>query len=73
VCLVDAHALRQLPSGAEYVAAALERIKAGEMATGVHGVDYAPKASEAFVTIATPGDITEVLVQGPRASGKRHR
>jgi hypothetical protein len=69
VCLVGAHRLRALPAGAEYLAGVLARIAAGTLPEGVAGVAYAPKASAGFAEIVA-SKAEEVLLHGPRASGK---
>jgi hypothetical protein len=70
VVLVGAHALRALPEGAAAVAAVLDALGAGEVPAGVHAVAYAPKASAAFATITAGEGVREVMLDGPRGSGK---
>jgi hypothetical protein len=68
--LVGAHTLRQFPDGAEAVGEVLAALHDGAVPEGCHAVAYAPKASEAFATIVAGEGIAEVLLDGPRGSGK---
>jgi len=70
VLLVGAQALRALPEGAAAVSAVLAALREGEVPTGVHAVAYAPRASEAFATIVAGAAVREVMLDGPRGSGK---
>lgn len=70
VHLVGAHALTQLPAGEEYVHEVLAALKIGEWPPGVRPVRYAPMASIAYVEILDGPGVDEVLVDGPRQSGK---
>jgi hypothetical protein len=69
VLLVGAHTLRALPDGEAAVAAVLASLAEGYVPDGVHAVAYAPKASEAWAEIVM-GQAEQVLVDGPRGSGK---
>jgi hypothetical protein len=69
VLLVGAHALRALPDGEAAVSAVLAAVAEGYVPDGVHPVAYAPKASTAFAEIVV-GQGAQVLVDGPRGSGK---
>jgi hypothetical protein len=69
VVLVGRHALGCGEAAEAAVAAVLETLAAGEVPAGVHALAYAPKASEAIAeTVA--GKSAEVLLDGPRGSGK---
>lgn len=68
--LVGAHALKQLPEGEEYVQEVLAALKIGEWPPGVRPVRYKPMASIAYIEILAGEGVDEVLVDGPRQSGK---
>ena len=70
VLLVGAHALRVLPSGDEAVGEVLASLRDGTVPDSVLAVAYAPKASEAFATLVADEAATEVLIDGPRGTGK---
>lgn len=68
--LVGAQALRALPEGAAAVSAVLAALEHGEVPAGVHAVAYAPSASAAFATIVAGEAVREVMLDGPRGTGK---
>lgn len=70
VLLVGAHALRTVPDGEAAVAAVLDSLAESEVPAGVHAVAYAPKASEAFATIVAGEGVREIMLDGPRGTGK---
>jgi hypothetical protein len=69
VYLVNAHALRQLPDGEAAVQAVLTALREGYVPESVLAVGYAPAASAAWAEVVM-GAAEQVLVDGPRASGK---
>src|SRR5262245_35063588 len=70
VLLVGAHQLRQLPEGAAAVAAILGELAAGHVPPGVHAIAYAPRASEALSEMVAGEGVDEILIDGPRGTGK---
>lgn len=69
VLLVGRHALGATETAEAAVAAVLEALAAGEVPDGVHAVAYAPRASAAIAEVVA-GTSSEVLLDGPRGSGK---
>lgn len=69
VLLVGAHQLRAMGEGAEALEAVVGSLREGFVPPGVHSVAYAPKASAALAEILA-GVGTEILLDGPRGSGK---
>jgi hypothetical protein len=69
VFLVGGHALRQLPEGDEAIHAVLQTLRDGFVPESVCAVAYAPAASAAWVQ-SVIGPAEQVLIDGPRASGK---
>jgi hypothetical protein len=69
ILLVGRHALGRGEAAEAATAAVLEALADGEVPEGVHALAYAPKASEAIAEIVA-GQSAEVLLDGPRGSGK---
>ena len=69
VLLVGRHALGATETAEAAASAVLEALGGGEVPDGVHAVAYAPHASAAFAEVVAGGS-TEVLLDGPRGSGK---
>ena len=69
VFLVGGHALRQLPEGEEAIAEVLRELRNGFVPESVCAIAYAPMASAAWVQ-SVIGPAEQVLIDGPRASGK---
>jgi hypothetical protein len=70
VVLVGAHALRALPEGDAAVGEVLAQIKAGQVPMGVKALAFAPRASQAFATGVAGAGVKELLLHGPRNTGK---
>jgi len=69
ILLVGRHQLGDSEDAQQVIATVLQVMAAGQTPDGVHVVAYAPKASEALAEIVA-GESTEVLVDGPRGTGK---
>jgi hypothetical protein len=69
VLLVGRHQLGTSDEATRGVARVLAMLRAGTAPDGVHAIAYAPKASSAFAEIVA-GESAEVLVDGPRGTGK---
>lgn len=69
VLLVGRHQLGDSEDAAVVVARVLELLAAGETPVDVHVVAYAPAASRGLWEIAS-GEAAEILVDGPRGTGK---
>ena len=69
VYLVNGHALRALPEGEATVTEVLAALHDGYLPAGVCVVSFEPMASAAWAE-AVMGEAEQVLVDGPRASGK---
>src|SRR5437667_5443114 len=69
VLLVGRHALGATEAAEAAVRAVLEALGAGDVPDGVHAVAYAPHASAAVAEVVA-GASTEVLIDGPRGTGK---
>lgn len=67
--LVGRHALGDRDAARDAIAAVLDSLKAGEVPADVHAIAYAPKASAAIAEVLA-GASREVLLDGPRGSGK---
>ncbi|HWP34497.1 MAG TPA: hypothetical protein VNM66_02775, partial [Thermodesulfobacteriota bacterium] len=69
VLLVGAYQLGDTPQAREACRSVLEALAQREVPAGVHAVAYAPAASEAIAEIVA-GEAAEVLIDGPRGTGK---
>jgi hypothetical protein len=69
VLLIGRHALGATDTAEAAIAAVLEALGAGEAPDGVQVVAYAPHASAAIAEVVA-GTSAEVLLDGPRGSGK---
>jgi hypothetical protein len=69
VYLVGRHQLEAVGSGKDAITAVLAALRDGHVPQGVLAVGYAPAASAAWAEVVM-GESEQVLVDGPRASGK---
>src|SRR5262249_42952624 len=70
VVLIGRHQLGNSEAAQSLIKTVLEMLSNGNVPTGVHVIAFAPKASEAIETVVSESAASEVLLDGPRGSGK---
>lgn len=69
VVLIGRYLLGANAAAASAVSTVLESLRSGDVPDGVHVIAYAPRASAAIAEVVA-GASSEVLIDGPRGSGK---
>src|SRR6266478_4947398 len=70
IFLVGKQQLGKSETVTKAVSIVLEQLANDKLPNGVHAISFAPKASEAIETIVGDESALEVLLDGPRGSGK---
>lgn len=72
IFLIGRHLLGDTPEAKMIVGDVLSQMKEGYVPDCVHAVAFGPDASRGITTMTDAGSIEEVLLHGPRGTGKTH-